>query len=212
LGRVRARPAPRKSFKPWRAINHLIGNLPSMRIDKMVATWRNALRLIAKSQEEDPPFALKRLVEAIEQEWKQRELSASAIDDYFKWPRTDAAGGDGSLSSYDWPSEGLLMMMQYTVNQNDDLPVELRQAILTRVFEGSLPPLISRAYMNEWGMPFSAKRLQKMANSIASFARNAKRRHDTKMDNAISEWETDLRFLYEQFYVGRFGFGWPSTR
>ena len=66
--------------------------------------------------------------------------------------------------------------------------------------------------MNEWGMPYSPKRLQKMANSIASFARNAKRRHDTKMDNAISEWETDLRFLYEKFYVGRFGFGWPSTR
>jgi hypothetical protein len=32
------------------------------------------------------------------------------------------------------------------------------------------------------------------------------------MSVAIGEYEQDLEFLFETYYVGRFGFGWPSTR
>ncbi len=31
------------------------------------------------------------------------------------------------------------------------------------------------------------------------------------MQVAISDWEKDLDFLFEEYYVGEFMFGWPAT-
>jgi len=50
-----------------------------------------------------------------------------------------------------------------------------------------------------------------MAESIAAFARNAKRQQSKPMQDAVKAWEQDLRFLYNKFYVGHFGFGWPTS-
>jgi hypothetical protein len=49
-----------------------------------------------------------------------------------------------------------------------------------------------------------------MAETIASFVRNAKRRRDAHMGSAIKDWEADLEFLYFGYYVDRFHFAWPS--
>ena len=57
----------------------------------------------------------------------------------------------------------------------------------------------------------AAARLKKMAETIAALARNAKRRNNASLDQAIRDWEHDLSFLYHTYYVGHFGFGWPST-
>ena len=48
-----------------------------------------------------------------------------------------------------------------------------------------LPPIESPSYMKEWAIPGSATRLKKMANSIASFARQAKRRRNADMREAV---------------------------
>ena len=50
-----------------------------------------------------------------------------------------------------------------------------------------------------------------MAESIAAFARNAKRRRQINLNDAIGEWEADLEFLYEEYYVGHFHFAWPAS-
>jgi hypothetical protein len=153
--------------------------------------------------------APRRLTDAISREWERR-LRNPKPDDYFKWPSTVAEGGDGGLVGQNWPAAGLLKVMGYTVGSTDGKPDDLRHAILVEVFSGHLPPVHSPAYMNEWGMPKTAARLRKMAESIAAFTRNAKRR-GAPMDHAIYDWEHDLRFLYDKYYVGHFGFGWPST-
>jgi hypothetical protein len=31
------------------------------------------------------------------------------------------------------------------------------------------------------------------------------------LSRAIGEWEQDLTFLYERYYLGLFRFGWPDT-
>ena len=54
-------------------------------------------------------------------------------------------------------------------------------------------------------------RLRRLANEIARFARNAKRKRSANMESAIADWEDDLHYLYRQYYVGKFGFGWPTT-
>tara|TARA_R110002095_G_scaffold127479_1_gene110545 strand:+ start:176 stop:337 length:162 start_codon:yes stop_codon:yes gene_type:complete len=50
-----------------------------------------------------------------------------------------------------------------------------------------------------------------MANSIAAFARNADREGD-RQRLAIEDWQGDLGFLYDKFYVGRFKFDWPTSK
>ena len=70
-----------------------------------------------------------------------------------------------------------------------------------------LPPLESPDYVKSWGPPSSPARLKKMAHSLASFARSAKRRSSASFALAISQWEADLAMLREEFYVAKFGFG-----
>ncbi|WP_429018031.1 hypothetical protein, partial [Aeromonas veronii] len=58
-------------------------------------------------------------------------------------------------------------------------------------------------------LPKSTTRLQKMANSLASFARNAQRSpHDTSV--AVKEWKEDLDYLYHTFYQQWHRFPWPD--
>jgi len=66
--------------------------------------------------------------------------------------------------------------------------------------------------LDEWGDPGSPARLKKMADSIASFARSKKRHDEVRFAQAIRDWESDLGHLHRTYYVGRFGFGWPTRR
>ncbi len=109
-------------------------------------------------------------------------------------------------------SDGMLSYLDYRVGRQNGEVASIRQRILSRVFEGRLPPVFPTDYMSSWGAPKSAARLRKIAESIAAFTRNAKRRRDYKMDDAISDWESDLGFLYDRYYIGHFSFGWPITR
>lgn len=54
-------------------------------------------------------------------------------------------------------------------------------------------------------------RLQKMANCIATFARNAKRRRYASMELAIAEWEEDLAYLKDKCYRPAAGYVLPDT-
>jgi hypothetical protein len=105
---------------------------------------------------------------------------------------------------------GPLKFLGYTVGR-DGHRQGMRWAILRRVFDGVLPPVFPADYLSEWGAAGSPRRLSKMAESIASFARSAKRRDAHKFVHAIEDWENDLRHLYDTYYVGRFGFAWPRA-
>jgi hypothetical protein len=105
---------------------------------------------------------------------------------------------------------GPLKVLGYTVGA-DGHGQGLRRTILRRVFEGVLPPVFPADYLSLWGAPGSPRRLSKMAESIASFTRSAKRRDAEKLAHAIEDWEIDLRHLYDAYYVGRFGFAWPRA-
>jgi hypothetical protein len=69
----------------------------------------------------------------------------------------------------------------------------------------------NREYLNEWGEPKTARRLQKLAESIAAFTRNAKRRNEKNFSKAIQDWEADLAYLKKTYYDNRFSFRWPRT-
>lgn len=200
-------PTPRQNaINIERTLPNLIQRLPRMSMADLGRVWRNAIKII------DGPNAgaANRAVVAIEQEWEKRGANASP-QDYFAWPSTNAPGGNGDLHLAGLPKEGMLRYLEYQVGRSNGQSSPVRQAILRRVFEGILPPVFPKPYMMEWGPPKSSHRLRKTAESIAAFACLFKRRHDARYDDAISDWEADLQFLYDEYYVGRFGFGWPST-
>lgn len=129
--------------------------------------------------------------------------------EYFDWPSTKVIGPIYGTSEFDWPQEGLLKHMGYSVGYYGRRE-QARREILKNVYESaSLPQVVSKGYMDGWGEPQSALRLHKMADSIAAFCRLAKKRWDPP-DLAIKDWEADLKWLYDTYYIGRYSFFWPQ--
>ena len=132
----------------------------------------------------------------------------------FDWPHTRIVPGRSIMGTVNsdpasWPSVGLLKYLGYSVGANG-VSRSKRQIILRDAFIHSVPNVQSLDYMAGWGLPSSNTRLLKLANSIASFAKNAKRR-TSPHEEAIQDWESDLAWLKETFYHGRYRFSWPST-
>lgn len=136
----------------------------------------------------------------------------SAENTAFKWPTTDApAGANGFTGDHFWYQEGLLSFVGYRVGKTQGVPEIKRQQILDCVMFNTLPRVNSHEYMDEWGKPRTAQRLRKLAEALASFTRNAKRKNIRSMQFAIEDWEADLSYLYESYYHDKLGFYWPDS-
>lgn len=99
-----------------------------------------------------------------------------------------------------------LRLMGYRVGVNG-LSTRERQAILRKAFQGQLPKVLSDMYMERWGKPGTAKRLQKIASHITSNTQKI-RREGADRSKAEEEWQTDLNWLKVTFYDGTFTFPW----
>jgi hypothetical protein len=117
----------------------------------------------------------------------------------FSWPPITAE-----------PADGMLKLCGYKVGLNG-LPENQRRQILDNVFLHFLPSIDDVSYLGEWGQPGTAKRLRKLAESIAAFTRNAKRRNSGNFNKAIQNWEADLAYLKRTYYEEQFNFHWPRT-
>jgi len=176
--------------------------LPNKTDHELLGLWRNLIRYYDK-QPNECEVALAR----VQAEWQRR---AAATDAAFAWPSTLAVGGDGRLDGSGWLTDGMLAALGYRVGAMQGASLQERRLILKGVFIGPLPPVGSFAYYESWGQARSSRRLEKLAETIAAFVRNAKRK-SSDMSAAISDWEADLDFLFHEYYVGYFRFGWPSV-
>lgn len=134
----------------------------------------------------------------------------------FDWPTTEVIPQSDRLvvdfGDGDWPETGVLKHMGYTVGHHGLVESE-RRAALETVYAVELVPGSDGAdwYIEQWGEPRTARRLQKLANCLASFA-NTKRRSQTRdYSEAIADWESDLAYLKATYYRPRTGFAWPDT-
>lgn len=128
----------------------------------------------------------------------------------FRWPSTVAYEADESMPESNWPKVGMLSAVGYCVGING-LGLKQRQELLSNVYSKRLPFIDSRKYVAEWGMPRSSERLRKLAEAIAAFVRNAKRKKNN-MSVAIREWEQDLAWLKERYYLQhKFIWVWPKS-
>jgi hypothetical protein len=128
----------------------------------------------------------------------------------FDWPTTFVHGGGGSELRAGWPKYGFLNYLGYAVGLAGRSKKERRKILPIAYTAKKLPSVFPPDYRSEWGNPRSSARLRKMAYSIASFCRNAKRRPHA-MGYAIAHWEEDLNWLKVTYYNGRYQFEWPST-
>lgn len=151
------------------------------------------------------------LVDAVEREWQRRGSLRPEDTVYFDWPSTDARNGVGGLGEIGWVSEGVLRYLGYSVSKATGLTINSRQSLLRRIFHMMVPPFEKPSYIREWGEPETSARLRKMAESIASFVRLAKAQSRSDKSLSIEAWEADLAMLRNEFYIGKFGFGWPVT-
>ena len=130
-----------------------------------------------------------------------------------EWPAEAEQAALQALNSASFfHATGMLKFMGYRVGRKAALSADRRRAILAYVFLGKLPPVNDTHYMQEWGRPKSNRRLRKIANSLAAFARNARRKKSSSWNHAIANWEADLAYLKKRFYDKRIrDWKWPET-
>jgi len=189
----------------------IIEHLPGKKMYQIMRLWANVIEVLGNSNKEEQHDNGRQILKAIHHEWKRRGRNPPDPDDFFKWPSTEAQAGRGRIFAQGWIEDGVLSYMGYRVGSTNGRPTNTRHRILTQIFEGPLPPVFEARYLLEWSEEGSSARLQKMAETIAALTRNAKRRDSAKMWGAIRDWENDLKFLYHEYYVERFGFAWPSS-
>lgn len=194
-------------------IDKLKAELPLMSLDRIVECLEGA------SQRFDMVKGKKKITEQInaiavsshvmEECVRRGYVTYDGESGDFRWPTTKAPGGGGSLMLKELPKIGPLNALGYRVGKGARGPAQ-RHRLLTKAFLEDLPMVEG---VEEWGANNSSQRLQKMALSIAAFARNAKRRSSANWAKAIVQWENDLEYLRVSHYVGRFDGVWvfPST-
>jgi hypothetical protein len=130
--------------------------------------------------------------------------------EYFRWPSTSTPSGDSTLNAVGWPLKGLLSYLGYHVGKTG-LPTMTRREILDEVYNDTLPIVNNTSYMEEWGTPRSDSRLKKLAESLAAFCRNQKRKDGHVQSAAVADWVSDLAYLKSKYYDGVYDFHWPRT-
>lgn len=190
-------------------VPRLIKSLTEQDPYKLLSMWKNAVRILDDRSKKHLHGDAENMVRAISKEWDRR-AETLADDAYFKWPTTEARGGRRNGYYRDLREEGMLRYLEYKVGKDGEHS-SYRQALLSRIFENALPPVFDRLYLAEWGPNRSSIRLRKMAHCLASFAKNLKHQRNDKFEEAVQHWEQDLEYLHDRYYVGQFGFDWPTT-
>lgn len=204
-----AKPVPQLKDLPS-DIARMIAGLPGRSLDELQRQWSNVIGMIDRTgPEKAAPFIAFRA--ALISEWARRLAIAEADPRAFPWPSTKAPKGKTGLDSGDWHLIGMLSYLGYRVGATAEVSAGIRHQILDLCFDAPLPPINGIAYMSGWGAPGSTMRLRKLANELASFARNGKRKHSANLGSAVADWEADLNYLYRRYYVGKFRFAWPRS-
>jgi hypothetical protein len=127
------------------------------------------------------------------------------------WPITDVEPGGNRNAKHLFDNErSALKICGYRVGARDGMPPVERRRFLDCFFTYRLPQIVQHVFGDEYGDPRSEARLKKMANVIAFNCRNFKRNNAKRFHKAISDWEEDLAYLKQKYYIKQ-TFVWPST-
>lgn len=203
-------------LREQRAAQAKVAAAPSP-FEKLQRDWSAAFTILLRYEDENPNA--RNVVEArqrlnlIEAEWDRRHGLKPGEPDYFPWPSTEigAAAVVTKSSVINLYEKGMLGCLGYQVGASSPLTAAQRARLLGQVFVMRLPPLNDLEYMASWGQPDTGPRLHKIAECLAAFVKNAKRRSGVSFHTAIAHWEADLVHMRRHYYDGRFDFTWPRA-
>src|SRR6266403_3408527 len=118
----------------------IIATLPLLSFERLRGIWKNCLVKLASNEDGLWHDSAIQVLSAIEVEWDRRSRVARP-DEFFTWPSTEATGGNGKLMLQPSVSDGMLSYLDYRVGRQNGEVASIRQRILSRVFEGRLPPV-----------------------------------------------------------------------
>jgi hypothetical protein len=186
--------------------------LPGLPDSEFITVWLRFARSQVAIRPAERTRRDREFLDALTAEWERRKLSVDGDEAYFRWPSTLVSELTGTAQvDGGWPSAGMLDAFGYHVGKTKGLGSAARRQILRFLFEERLPLVFDTTYTEAWGQPTTARRLQKLAETLSALVRNAKRNSSRDYTKAISEWEDDLSFLWSTYYVGHFHFGWPTA-
>jgi hypothetical protein len=152
----------------------MVSDLREMSYDDLLQMFLNAVTLIVKEKQIE---AAKRMILAIEAEWKRRRSL-----------------GDG-FTGFERPEMGMLGALGYHVGHAEGRPPRLRREILTFMLIGELPMVHSATYTEEWGEPGSLKRYRKLVRFLQNNIESNQTKPNMKL--AVKDWTEDLAWLQE---------------
>ena len=97
-------------------------------------------------------------------------------------------------------SVSALKVYGYTVGVTAGWPQKKRRKFLSEFMQAKLPEQITRIYGDHYGEPSSLERLKAVANLLAHNIISRKRANNPSLAHAISDWNEDLQFLFEEYY------------
>lgn len=201
---IASKPQIKATHAPLKRTPFVVPDVEKISFDDSVSLLRNIIGILCDPDKSYMHQEARRVKDSIYKVWVKKFGGINDNNGYFKWPSTMADYGNGKLSQNGWEIEGVLSFFGYRVGHTQGKSMAVRQAILTEVFLGVIPPVFSRFYLSEWRSSKSAGRLRKMAETLASLTRNAKRKKNSDMSLSISQWEEDLSFLFRKFYIPMF--------
>jgi hypothetical protein len=153
----------------------LINKIPTMSDEQLLNLFKNAIRLLSKSNSTDAQL----VITTVGQEWKKR-LDLARTGMYS--PQT--------------PDIGMLATLGYHVGSVNGEKTPIRRKILAHLLEGELPMVSSAAYTDGWGAPNSGKRYEKLIHFFGSHLNNKAHADNSQ---AIIEWAEDLDWVQNNY-------------
>jgi len=180
-----------------------------LRVGQTLKIYSQEMFLAFLAKGVDPFYASTEVLDAFKAGHEGLEFVATGWSGWVTTfvPYGNRSSGSQRFDSTHWIEESPLRVTGYRVGKTG-VEVGERRRILQQAFQQDLPIVGPANYMAEWGEPSSATRLHKMAESIATHCRNQRAKRNASQQ-AIEDWESDLKWLRDEFYHGHFSFHWP---
>jgi hypothetical protein len=144
--------------------------------EDLLQRFLNAVSLIVRERQVEDA---KRLIVAIQQEWKRRRNHGDAIN------------------GFERPETGMLAALGYHVGQMQGQLARTRREILKFVLGGELPMVHSASYTDEWGEPNSPKRYWKLVRFLQNNIENNRTNPTKKL--AVRHWSEDFEWVERHY-------------
>jgi hypothetical protein len=174
-----------------------------MELEEHFTMFNNALRILASGVLGIGTTDARQAISLIEHEWAKRRNRSDTTYHVKSTSEKDLLC-EPAQSTWHWPAEGMLSVLGYHVGNTNGQPKQLRQAILTQIYQGELPPVCSASYMAQWGAPRSAQRLYKLLVTLIAFAKNESKLSPQNYCRAIRERLEDIEFLKSRYHAEDF--------